>query len=78
VQQNKRSEIQLEENEIKAGQIVRFFESRALAKVLEIDREYSAARCVLMDGVGGECWQRLDLLEAVECENSRKRNVGAD
>lgn len=63
----------MDENEVKVGSLLRFFSSRALAKVLEIDTEYAAARCVLMDGVGGECWQRLDLLEVVELEKPRKR-----
>lgn len=48
------------DDEVKVGQIVRFVSSRALAKVLEIDTEYHAARCVLMDGVGAEVWQNLD------------------
>jgi hypothetical protein len=58
---------------VEVGSYVRFFSSRALAKVLEIDREYSAARVMLLDGVGGECWQKLDELEIVEWEKPRRR-----
>jgi len=69
-------------DDVKVGATVRFFSSRALAKVLEIDLEYFAARCVLLDGVGGECFQRLDELEVVTEREPRGRisyrNVGAE
>ena len=70
------------DDEVKVGSYVRFFSSRALAKVLEIDTEYHAARVVLMDGVGGECWQKTDELQVVEWKEPRRRisyrNVGVE
>ena len=77
--QNKQAEV---DDEIKVGQIVRFFQSRALGKVLEIDLEYHAARVKLMDGLDGECWANLDSLEVVVLEKPRERieykRVGAE
>lgn len=63
----------MDEVEIKAGQIVRFYSSRALGKVIEIDVEYNAARVKLLDGTDVECWTNLDLLEPVVLEEPKGR-----
>jgi hypothetical protein len=63
------------DDDIKVGSIVRLFSSRSLAKVLEIDREYFAARCELMDGIGGEFWQKLDELEVVRWEKNQGKRI---
>ena len=72
----------MDENEVKVGSLVRFFSSRALGKVLEIDTGIQVARVKLLDGTDSECWQNLDLLEVVKLEESQRRiayrNVGAE